>query len=97
VSKFFTSVPKLAQGDITKIEGSILSHNEQVLEGEKYLSQYSLPFTRSLQEIQQPSIGSESCLGSSACQQNRGIIGDKSCTEDDACSFNTVRIGNRSW
>ena len=56
VSKFFTSVPKLAQGDFTNQKGSILSHNEQVLEGEKYLAKSILPFTRSLQEIQQPSI-----------------------------------------
>ena len=97
VSKLFTSFPKLAQGDFTIQKGSILFPNKQVIEGEKYQPQYILPFTRSLQEIQQSSIGKKSCLGSSACQQNRGIIGDKSCTKDDACSFNTVRIGNDSW
>ena len=90
VSKFFTSFPKPIQGDFF--------HNEQIEKGKNYPSQYILPFTRSLlEEIQQPSIGSESCLGVSACRQNRGIIGDKSCTKDDACSFNTVRIGNDSW
>jgi len=95
VSKLFTSFTKQIQGDFQ--EGSILFHNEQVIEGEKYLPKTTLPFTRSLQEVQPPSIGSESCLGNSACRQNRGNIGDKSCTKDDACSFNTVRIGNDSW
>jgi len=97
VSELFTSVPKPIQGDFANQKGSILFLDEQVLEGEKYPPQYGLPFTRSLQEIQQPSIGDESCLGNSACRQNRGNIGDYSCTKEDACSFNTVRIGNDSW
>ena len=97
VSKFFTSFPKQIQGDFTNQDGSTLFQNKLVIEGEKYLLKTTLPFARSLQEIQQPSIGSESCLGNSSCRQNRGNIGDKSCTKDDACSFNTVRIGNDSW
>ena len=101
-SELFTSFPKQIQGDFTNQDGSILFQNEQVLEGEKYPSQYGLPFTGSLQEIQQPSIGDNSCLGNSACEQNSGSIGDASCTkgfdgtESPSCVDNRGRIGNDS-
>ena len=101
-SELFTTFPKLAQGDIIKQKGSILFQNEQVLEGEKYASQITPPFTRSLEEIQQPSIGDNSCSGSSACELNIGNIGDASCTkgfdgnEPPSCIDNRGRIGNGS-
>jgi len=88
--------------DTTKIEGSTLFQNKQVIEGEKYLAKSVLPFTRSLQEIQQPSIGDNSCSGSSSCELNIGNIGDASCTkgfdgnEPPSCIDNRGRIGNGS-
>ena len=101
-SELLAPFPKLAQGDITKIEGSIFFPNKQVIESEKYPS-YILPFTRSLlEEIQQPSIGDNSCSGNSACELNGGKIGDASCTkgfdgnEPPSCVDNNGRIGNGS-
>ena len=102
-SELFPSSSELVQGDFK--EGSALFQNKQVIEGEKYLAKSILPFTRSLEEIQQPSIGDNSCSGSSACELNTGNIGDASCTkgfdgkeppEPPSCIDNRGRIGNDS-
>ena len=88
--------------DTTKIEGSTLFQNEQVLEGDKYLAKNFIPFTRSLQEIHQPSIGRQ-FLFRTFCVSNKTVasIGSGSCTkgfdgkESPSCANNRGRY--RKW